>query len=65
LDVPREVRIDRLVKRHKEFGKSAEQARAWALGPDEVNARFIRATRQFADQTIDVAGVGRSLISYL
>jgi pantothenate kinase len=61
LDTPRDVRLNRLIKRHTQFGKSDQQARAWALGPDEVNARFIRATRGHADQTIDVEGVGRSL----
>jgi pantothenate kinase len=61
LDTARDMRLDRLIKRHRQFGKSDGQARAWALGPDEVNAQFIRATRGYADQTIDVEGVGRSL----
>jgi pantothenate kinase len=61
LDTPQDVRIERLIKRHIQFGKSPEQARAWALGPDETNADLIRATRGFADQTVDVAGISRSV----
>jgi pantothenate kinase len=61
LDTPQDVRIERLIKRHIQFGKSPEQAREWALGPDETNADLIRATRGFADQTVDVAGISRSV----
>lgn len=35
------IRHDRLIRRHAEFGKSPEEARAWALGSDEINARLI------------------------
>lgn len=35
------IRIDRLIARHVAFGKEPDAARAWALGPDEANARLI------------------------
>ncbi len=47
-----EVRHNRLIARHVRFGKSPEDARAWALGPDEANARLITASAPHADHTI-------------
>ena len=38
------IRLERLIARHERFGKSAADARAWATGPDEANARIIAAT---------------------
>ena len=61
LDTPTDVRVERLIKRHRRFGKTPEHARRWALGPDETNAQFIRQTREAADQTIDVLAFSRSL----
>ncbi len=46
------VRIERLVERHVRFGKTPEQARAWALGPDEANAVVINASAARADHVI-------------
>jgi pantothenate kinase len=44
VEVPREVRLRRLIDRHIAFGKSPEAAEAWVLGPDERNAELIAAT---------------------
>lgn len=52
LEVPDDVRRERLIARHEQFGKSADDARAWALGPDEANARLIRLTASAADVVI-------------
>lgn len=52
VDVDDEVRRARLIARHERFGKSPADARAWALGPDERNARLIGATRPRADYGI-------------
>ena len=49
VDVDHDIRIRRLIARHERFGKSPEDARAWALGPDERNASVIRATAARAD----------------
>jgi pantothenate kinase len=51
LDVDEETRRARLVARHRSFGRSEAEARRWALGSDEANARLIHSTRPRADFT--------------
>jgi pantothenate kinase len=46
------TRLDRLIRRHMEYGKPAAEARAWALGSDERNAVLIRSTRHRADLVV-------------
>jgi pantothenate kinase len=46
------VRQDRLVRRHEAFGKSPDDARAWALGTDQRNAELIESTAGSADLVI-------------
>ncbi len=46
------VRRERLVARHAAFGKARDAARAWALGPDERNARLVAASRDRADRLV-------------
>lgn len=46
------TRHERLIARHIAFGKSDEQARAWALGPDERNAITIAPTLERADHLL-------------
>jgi pantothenate kinase len=46
------VRLDRLVRRHVEFGKPPQAAREWAHGTDERNARLVSATRDRADVVV-------------
>lgn len=48
------LRLERLVARHVAFGKSPVDARAWSLGPDEVNARTIAATLHRADYALEL-----------
>jgi pantothenate kinase len=43
------TRHERLIARHVAFGKSVDEARAWALGPDEANAATIAPTLERAD----------------
>jgi pantothenate kinase len=52
VDVEPGIRQQRLIERHVRFGKSDEDARAWALGPDESNARIIRGSAHRADHVI-------------
>jgi pantothenate kinase len=52
VDVPHEIRVARLIARHERHGKSPEDARAWALGTDEANARLIAATARLADHVV-------------
>jgi pantothenate kinase len=46
---PEDVRQHRLIRRHERFGLTTEQARDWALGTDERNARLVAATHAAAD----------------
>lgn len=52
IDLPQDVRHERLIARHAKYGKTLEEARTWALGSDEKNAETIRATKQFATGVI-------------
>ena len=52
VDTPQELRLRRLAARHASFGMDQAAAEAWAAGPDENNARLIRATRPAADRII-------------
>lgn len=49
------IRVERLVRRHIEFGKSPDDARAWVEQVDEVNARRVTARRGAADLVVDGA----------
>lgn len=52
LDADPVTRVDRLVRRHIEFGKDPERAREWVLRSDEANARLVRAARHRADYVV-------------
>ncbi|PMC74957.1 MULTISPECIES: nucleoside/nucleotide kinase family protein [unclassified Brachybacterium] len=54
VEAPEVLRQERLIARHLEFGKDPAAARAWALGPDEKNARRITATRGRADAVVEL-----------
>jgi pantothenate kinase len=49
-----EARLERLIRRHMDYGRSPEAARAWALGTDERNAALIQTTRDRADLVVPV-----------
>ncbi|ALU87914.1 nucleoside/nucleotide kinase family protein [Herbaspirillum rubrisubalbicans] len=50
VDVDPALRLERLIARHVQFGRSRAQAEAWVLGSDEVNAALIETTRGHADR---------------
>ncbi|MFF5179488.1 nucleoside/nucleotide kinase family protein [Micromonospora sp. NPDC000316] len=52
LDLDAELRLRRLTARHEAFGRSPEEARAWALGSDEANATLITPTADRADLVV-------------
>jgi pantothenate kinase len=52
IELDHDIRIERLVARHERHGKSAADAHAWTLGPDETNSRLIEATAPRADYRI-------------
>jgi pantothenate kinase len=43
------TRLANLIARHQAYGKSQQDARRWALGPDQRNAELIATTRPRAD----------------
>ncbi|PKO60976.1 MAG: nucleoside/nucleotide kinase family protein [Betaproteobacteria bacterium HGW-Betaproteobacteria-18] len=49
LDVPNELRHQRLLARHMRFGRSRAQALDWIANTDEPNALRISQSRQYAD----------------
>lgn len=44
VEVPQATRLERLVARHVQFGRTPEAAREWVQVTDEPNARLIEAT---------------------
>jgi pantothenate kinase len=53
LDVPEDVRVQRLVARHVAYGRSPDEARERVLhGSDAANARLVSATRELADLVV-------------
>lgn len=45
VEVDDALRVDRLTRRHEQFGRSRQQAIEWVAGTDEPNARLIADTR--------------------
>lgn len=52
LDVPDELRVQRLVARHERHGRTCAAAREWVATVDEPNARLIAATAARADLVV-------------
>lgn len=52
LDVDDELRMQRLIARHIQFGKTPDAANEWSRGTDEVNARLIEQSRSRATFTV-------------
>ena len=52
VEVAHDVRMERLVARHVQFGMTHADAVAWANGTDEVNARFVESTKWRADRRV-------------
>lgn len=49
-----QLRTQRILSRHIEFGKLADVARDWVATVDEGNAELVGGTEPFADRVIDV-----------
>ena len=45
VDIPEDLRLSRLTKRHVDFGKSLSDATEWVARVDQANARVIEATK--------------------
>jgi pantothenate kinase len=57
VDPGEEVRLERLVARHRYYGRSDEQAHERSYGSDQRNAELIAPTRQRASRIIRVPAV--------
>src|SRR3954447_22634071 len=49
VETDEELRVQRLIQRHIQFGKTPEYARAWVMRSDEHNAELVAATAEAAD----------------
>src|SRR4051794_5128683 len=49
VETDEELRVQRLIQRHIEFGKTPEYARAWVMRSDERNAELVATTAAAAD----------------
>jgi pantothenate kinase len=47
-----ELRVQRLIQRHIQFGKTPEYARAWVMRSDERNAALVAGTAAAADHLV-------------
>ena len=54
VEVPEQLRHDRLEARHRRYGRSAEEAHERTFGSDERNARLIAATASSADAIVQL-----------
>ena len=52
IEVDEDVRLARLVARHRRFGRSEDEARERALGSDQRNAELIEVTRARATRVV-------------
>ncbi|MEY4677830.1 MAG: hypothetical protein RI992_545 [Actinomycetota bacterium] len=46
--------MERLIKRHKEFGKDQKAAESWAKGSDEINAKIVESTASRANVIVKI-----------
>ena len=49
------LRLERLVARHVEFGKTPDAARSWVAGVDQPNAELVEAAAAGADVVLDLS----------
>ncbi|MBB5375834.1 pantothenate kinase [Deinococcus metalli] len=54
LDLPDDVRVDRLIRRHETFGRAHDDAVAWVGAVDQRNAALIEGTRNRADVIVQL-----------
>lgn len=56
VEVPEDLRMSRLVERHRAYGKTPAAAREWAYGSDQRNAVLVEGARERADVLVSLAG---------
>ena len=55
IEIDDAVRLQRLVQRHQQFGRSPDAARAWVEQVDEANTALIRATSSRPDLVVHLS----------
>jgi pantothenate kinase len=55
------IRVERLIARHIQFGKNADEARAWVATTDQRNSELVAATAGRADRVIVNGAAGWGL----
>jgi pantothenate kinase len=55
VDMDEAIRLQWLIARHVEFGKTPEEARVWVMRSDQANAAVVAATRERADVVVRLA----------
>ena len=55
VDMDEATRLEWLVARHVQFGKTPEEAREWVMRSDQANAAVVAATRERADVIVRLA----------
>ena len=55
------MRVQRLVARHVQFGKTPQQARAWVATTDQRNSELVAGTVSKADRVIVNGAAGWGL----
>ena len=56
VQLPDQVRVDRLVRRRESYGSDHDTALAWALGSDQANADVVVRSRSRADLLVTLVG---------
>ena len=56
LELPEEVRLERLIRRHEAHGRSSAEAAAWVRSVDQHNAVLIDASRSRANLRVELVG---------
>ena len=57
VEMDEDTRLDWLIQRHIEFGKTPDAARAWVMRSDQANAAVTAATRERADVIVRLATI--------
>ncbi|GIG67472.1 nucleoside/nucleotide kinase family protein [Phytomonospora endophytica] len=55
VEVPEDLRMNRLVERHRAYGKTPAAAREWAYGSDQRNAVLVEGARERAGVLVSLA----------
>ena len=57
VEMDEDTRLEWLIQRHIDFGKTPDAARAWVMRSDQANAAVVAATRERADVIVRLASL--------